>query len=136
MLLTVKIHFVCYYILFWLLIINHLVLSKLYYNLIFPALNNPSVIKNWNAHESGNVSFNLFRMGLFGAAQGWGVPKRPPIPKTYQTYPTMMKLVTVIPYLKKTPKIYESRDTRLDFCWNQHFFIKNQQILLYQEIQI
>ena len=29
----------------------------------------------------------------------------------------------------------ESRDTPLEFCWNQCFFTENQQILLYQEIQ-
>ena len=40
----------------------------------------------------------LFRMGLFGAAHGWGGPgaKRPPSLKSV-TYPTMMKLGTVIP---------------------------------------
>ena len=38
------------------------------------------------------------------------------LPKICHTYPTMMKLGTVIPYLKKTPKIYESRDTPLEFC--------------------
>ena len=37
---------------------------------------------------------------------------------------------------KEDPKIYESRDTPPDFCWHQHFFTGNQQILLYQEIQI
>ena len=29
------------------------------------------------------------------------------------TYPTVMKLVTVIPYLKKIQKLYKSRDTPL-----------------------
>ena len=48
----------------------------------------------------------------------------------------MMNLGTVIPYLKKIQKLYESRDTPLEFCWHQHFFTGNQQILLYQEIQI
>ena len=47
-----------------------------------------------------------------------------------------MKLSTVISYLKKIQKIYELRDTPLEFCWHQHFFTGNQQILLYQEIQI
>ena len=37
---------------------------------------------------------------------------------------------------KEDPKIYESRDTPLEFCWHQHFFTRNQQILLHQEIQI
>ena len=40
-------------------------------------------------------------MGLFGAAH---------------TYPTVIEIGTVIPYLKKTQKIYESRDTPLEFC--------------------
>ena len=62
--------------------------------------------------------------------------QRPALPKICHTYPTMMKLGAVIPYLKKIQKIYESRDTPPDFCWHQHFFIGNQQILLYQEIQI
>ena len=60
----------------------------------------------------------------------------PPIPKICHTYPTMMKLDTVIPYLRKIQKIYKSRNTSLKFCWHQHFFTGNQQILLFQEIQI
>ena len=53
-------------------------------------------------------------MGIFEAAHGWrgGGAKRPPIPKICYTYPTVMKLVTVINYLKKIQKIYESRVTR------------------------
>ena len=44
--------------------------------------------------------------------------------------------LAVIPYLKKIQKIYGSRKTHLEFCWHQHFFTKNQKILLYQEILI
>ena len=55
-------------------------------------------------------------MGLFGAAHGWGEGKKAPFPKTCHTYPAMIKLGTVIPYLKKIQKIYESRDTPLEFC--------------------
>ena len=56
-------------------------------------------------------------MGIFGAAHGWEGQKGPPLlPKICDTYPTMMKLYTVIPYLKKIQKIYESRDTPPDFC--------------------
>ena len=58
------------------------------------------------------------------------------LPKTGHSYPAIMKLGTVIPYLKKVQKIYESLDTALEFWWNQHFFTGNQQILLYQEIQM
>ena len=63
-------------------------------------------------------------------------PKRPPFPKICHTYPTMMKLRPFIPYPKKFQKIYESRNTPLEFCGHQYFFTGNQQILLYQEIQI
>ena len=38
------------------------------------------------------------------------------LPKICHTYPTMIKLGTVIPYPKKIQKIYESRDTPLEFC--------------------
>ena len=58
-------------------------------------------------------------MGIFGAVHGWcgGVlAKRPPFLKICQANPTMMKLGTVIPYLRKIQKIYESRDTILEFC--------------------
>ena len=77
-----------------------------------------------------------FRMDLFGAAHGWRGPKRPSLSKICHTYLTLMKLGTVIPYLKKIQKIYESRDTPLEFCWHQHFFTENQQFLVYQEIQV
>ena len=81
----------------------------------------------------------LFRMGFFGAAHGWGgggSAKRFPLPKICHIYPTMIKLDTVIPYLKKIQKMFESRDTLLEFCWQQHFFTRNQQIWLYQKIQL
>ena len=39
-----------------------------------------------------------------------------PLSKICHTYPTMMKRGTVIPYPKKIQKIYESRDTPLEFC--------------------
>ena len=55
-------------------------------------------------------------MGPFGAAHGWEDGKKAPIPKICYTCPTMMKLGTVIPYLKKIQKIYKSRDTTLEFC--------------------
>ena len=67
------------------------------------------------------ISFTLFRMGLFGVGHGWVGPKRPYFLKSV-TNPAIMKLGTVIHYLKKIKKISESRDTLLDFCWDQHFF--------------
>ena len=44
-------------------------------------------------------------MGLFEAAHGWGKgAKRPSLPKTCHTYTVMMKLATVLLYLKKIQK--------------------------------
>ena len=48
-------------------------------------------------------------MGFFGSAHGLA-------DKICHTYPTTMKLGRVIPYPKKIQKIFESRDTPLDFC--------------------
>ena len=66
------------------------------------------------------VYLALFRMDLFGAVHGWGRQKAthspPVLPKIWHTYPTMMKLGTVIPYVKKMQKNYQSRDTPLEFC--------------------
>ena len=80
--------------------------------------------------------FNFIQDGFFRGCSWVGVAKRSPFPKICHTYPTKMKLGTFIPYLKKFQEIYESRDTPLAFCWHQHFFNRNQQILLYQGIQI
>ena len=49
-------------------------------------------------------------MGFFGVRHRWGTHTHSP---KSVTYPTMMKLDTVIPYLKKIQKIFESRDTPL-----------------------
>ena len=59
----------------------------------------------------------LFRMGFLGAAHGWGggEGKKAPLPKICHTH-TMMKLGTIIPCLKKSQKIHESRDTPLVLC--------------------
>ena len=77
-----------------------------------------------------------FRMGFFGAAHRWGGPFWPTLPKIRHTCPTMMKLGTVISYQRKIQKIYKSRDEFLEFCWHQHFFTGNEQILLHQEAHI
>ena len=82
-------------------------------------------------------------MGFFAASQRCGDEGGGGVggvgghrPKICHTYPTMTKLGTVIPYLKQIQNIYESRDTPLEFCWHQQFISGNQQIWLYQEIQI
>ena len=47
--------------------------------------------------EKNVCTLTLFRMGIFGGAHGCGA-KRPPS-KICHTYPAMMKLDKVIPYL-------------------------------------
>ena len=54
--------------------------------------------------------------GLVTDEGGRQIAPPPPLPKIYRTYPTRMKLGTVIPYLKKIKKINESRDTAPEFC--------------------
>ena len=66
--------------------------------------------------EETMKTLTLFRMGIFGAAHEWGGGQRDPLPKICHTYPTIMKLGTVIPYLDKIQKIYESRNTPSEFC--------------------
>ena len=82
------------------------------------------------------IQDELFR----GCSWMWGAfllpPPPPPLRKIRHTNPTMMKLGTVIPYLRKIQKMYKSRDTPLGFCWHQHFFTGDYQILLHQEIYI
>ena len=41
--------------------------------------------------------------------------EKDPLPKICHTYPTKIKLSTVIAYLKKIQKMYESRDIPLEF---------------------
>ena len=65
----------------------------------------------------------LFRMVVFGTAHGWegGICVADfregglfaPLPKICHTYPTMMKLGTVMMYLKDVEKLYQSHDTPL-----------------------
>ena len=48
----------------------------------------------------------------------------------------MIRLGTVMSYLMKIQKLYESRATPLEFRCQQHFLTGNRQILLNQEILI
>ena len=54
---------------------------------------------------------NPIQDGPFRDCSWIGGGQKGPLPKICHTYPAMMKLGTVIPYLKKIQKIYKSRDT-------------------------
>ena len=90
--------------------------------------------KEWRGHQRAWF-INPTQDGPFWGCSRMG-SKNSPLPKICHTYTTMIKYGTVIPYLKKIQKIYESHDTLFEFCWHQHFFTEDHQILLYQEIQI
>ena len=84
--------------------------------------------KEWFVEEDKIFYFliytlTLFRVGFFRAAHAWGGGggKKAPHTKTCHTYPTMMKLGTVIPCLKKIQKLYNSRDTAF-FHWKSATF--------------
>ena len=54
------------------------------------------MVKN---NKRKNLILILFEMGIFGAVNRWGWGDL--LPKICSTYPAIMKLGTVIPYLKK-----------------------------------
>ena len=80
--------------------------------------------------------FNPIQVGVFGNTPWWEVGKKGPLLKICHTYLTMIKLGTVMPYLKKTQNVYESRKTPLEFWGHQNFFTENYKILQYQERQM
>ena len=74
-------------------------------------------------------------MGIFGAAHGWnGKPLPPSLNLSHISYNDETWHSYALP--KEDPKIYEPRGTLPEFCRHQHFISGNQQISLYQEIQI
>ena len=50
---------------------------------------------------------NSIQDGPFRGCSRMGVGQKAPLPKIFHTYPTMMKLGIIIPYLKKTQRINE-----------------------------
>ena len=65
----------------------------------------------------------LFRMGLFGASYRWGGGGEGFDFLKSVTYPAVMKLSKVIPYLKEIQKIFKPRETPLEFCKSAKFAI-------------
>ena len=88
-----------------------------------------TILKRWGIWNYLSL-LAVFRICIFGTAHRMGCQKVL-LHKMCHTYSAMIKLGAVIPYLKKIQQIYESRDTPLVFCCHQHFFIGNQQILVF-----
>ena len=70
-------------------------------------LKSPSITSKDN-----NMHLNPTQDGFF---QGF------PLPKIHHTYPTMMRLGTVIPYLRKIQKMYKLRNTHIDWIFIHNF---------------
>ena len=60
---------------------------------------------------------NITGWAFLGLLTDGGDQRRHSLPKIYHTYPTMMKLGTVIPYPKKIQKMYESLETSNKQIW-------------------
>ena len=83
------------------------------------------------------VPLTLSRMGLFqGCLRIEGSKKAPPHPKICDIFSYNNETWDDYTLLNEFQKMYKSRDRLLEFCWHQHFFTGNQQLLSYQEIQI
>ena len=67
----------------------------------------------YNLHD---CTFDPIQDWLFWGCSRMGGDKKAPLPKICLTYPTMMKLGTVIPYLKQIETIHQTRDTSLEIC--------------------
>ena len=61
-------------------------------------------------------AINPIQDGLFWGCSRMGRGQKSPLPKICCTYPTMIKLGTVIPYLKEIQKLYGSSDTPFNFA--------------------
>ena len=64
-------------------------------------------LENKDSEQLFRGVLNPIQDGLFRGCLRMEGAKRPPVPKICHTYPTMMKLGTVIPCLKKIQKINE-----------------------------
>ena len=64
------------------------------------------------AHSDDVISIRMLK--LCDKSMGGGGGQKSP--NNCHTYSTMMKLGTVIPYLKEIQNIYKSSDTPLEFC--------------------
>ena len=62
-----------------------------------------------------DYGFNPIQDGFFRGCSRMGLGFLAPLPKIRHTYPTTIKVGTVIPYLRKIQKMYESCDTSLEF---------------------
>ena len=78
-------------------------------------------LRNHEPNWVPEMNLNHIQEGVFSGLVTYVGTKRFSLPKICHTYPTIMKLDTDIPYLKKIQKIYKSFDTSL------HFFTQNQQ---------
>ena len=81
-----------------------------------------------------NVILKLFRMGVSGLLTDGEEKGNKFLTCKMSLISYNEELCTVT--LKRKKKKYESHDATLESFWHQHFFNRNQQLLIYQKIQI
>ena len=78
-------------------------------------------------HEDGfskvkSSYINPIQDGLFWGCSRMGGQKGPPSLKSVKLILQWSNLAQLYLTQRRSKKIYESRDTPLEFCWHQHFF--------------
>ena len=85
-------------------------------------------------------ALTLFKMAFFRVVHGWGGgKKRPPPLQIYYTYPTMMKLGTAIPYLKKirvTHPLSSAKTSNFSPEISKFYYIKKYMYRLHFDIKL
>ena len=81
--------------------------------------------------------FNPIQDGLFRGCSRMGGGKKAPTSLKSVTHMLQWWNLAQLYLTQRRSKKYMNHVTHpLEFCWHQHFFTANQQILLYQEVQI
>ena len=103
---------------------------------------------NLNPHtkftsSSTTTEFNPIQDGFFrgcwqrGMGRGGGGAKSTPPPCLKSlTHILQWWNLAVIPYVMKIQKLYESRETTLEFCWHQHFIPESANFAISRNIGI
>ena len=90
-----------------------------------------------NSYRKGDIS--PIQDGPFRGCswmRGAQSPPPPPTPRLERGAKRSPSLKSIIHILQRWNVAQLYHDAPHDFCWHQYFFIGNQQILLYQKIQI
>ena len=110
-------------------LVSIIIIVRTVYSVISRYIQGHSAVFNHVQAYWGTLT--LFRIGLLRAAHvGMGGGGKKALSLKFVIHSTMIKVGTVIGYLKKIQKIFESHDTSLQFYWHQHFFTLSEKFAL------